>query len=89
MNLHVACSFVVGVVPYRTPWSHPPPQHLGFGWFPGEKGLGPHSFYRRDPSRGDPSITRDAPWAPEGWGSVTLAVAYQAQVHGSRRGGCS
>lgn len=68
MNLHLACSFAVGVVPHWTSWSHPLPQQPGFGWFLGERGLGPQSFYRRDPSRSDPLCHQRRPVGPRGVG---------------------
>ena len=81
MNLHLACSFAVGIVPHWTSWSHPLPQHPGFGWLLGERGRGPRVSTEGTPAGLTHSVTRDALWAPEGWGSVTLAAAHQGQVH--------
>lgn len=67
MNLHVACSLRWALCP-TDPLVSPSPTTPWF-WLVSlrERGLGPQSFYRRGPSRDDPSVTRDALSAPEGW----------------------
>lgn len=93
MTLHLACSFVVGVVIHRAPWSRRHSQHRGFALLLGERVLGPQSLcWGAEGAQvvvvGEPALPPErSPYGHLTGGAVALATAHPAGE--GQRGGCS